>query len=369
MKFKKLIPIVLSALCVSLISAVTAFADEITDESYATESYETEVYATDTYSDYVSGDGHIVSPGDVDMDGKIDSSDASAILEYYSLVSTKQPSDLTMDQVWAGDVNGDGVTDSSDASDILAYYSYAATLPKGEILMDISEFIANPPVTTTAATTTATTTTETTTTTVATTLNYCRAPEGLNPGTKGSIQYIINTAELTQRDCVRFYNIKSDNGYGGAPVENTSLIDYLTDDKIEILNNFAKEHFTDDMTNYDRLKYTWNWLHFNVRYANGLNGNPAYSEIWNLSYAEASFVKQAGQCIQYNGAFAEMMAYMGYDVYMLEMYTSGQHFRPEVSINGVSYGIEVGETSYDSPPGYYWMWLFDSSKAYITNRP
>lgn len=360
MKYRKLISFAISALCVSLIGTFTAFADELTDESYETESYETEAYAADYYDDYVSGDGHIVPLGDVNMDGKIDSSDASEVLEYYSLVSTNQLSDLTMDQVWAGDVNGDGITDSTDASDILAYYAYTSTLPKGSPLMDISEFIENPPVTTTAATTTVTTTTETTTTTVATTKNYVLAPEGLDPGTKGSLKYIVNTAELTQRDCIRMYNIKN-----GPPVENTDLTHYLTDDAITALNNFAKEHFTDDMTNYDRLRFTWEWLHYNVKYAS----YDEYMQIANLSYAEACFDKQLGQCIQYNGAIAEMLAYMGYDVYMIEMITSGQHFRTEVSINGTAYGIEVGESRFDNPPGYYWMWFFDPKQAHVPTRP
>lgn len=395
MKYKKLISLVVSALCVSLISAATAFADEATDtatdEIYETESYsevtEDAAENDDAFDEADNSDDDAddvddadndntkdnepiyYNIGDVNNDRKVDASDASEILEYYSLVSTKQPVDWSESRIWAGDVNGDGITDSSDASHILSYYSYASTLPKGTPQLDILEFIENPPVTTTVPTTTRTTTTTTTVTTTTTTVNYVLAPKGLSSGTKGSIQYIVNTAKLQQRDSIRFYNIKYDNGNNGNPIENKTLTHYLTDDAIAALNRFAKEHFTDTMTNYDRLKYTWEWLHYNVQYADGLNGRPSYWDISELSYAEACFDKKAGQCIQYNGALAEMMAYMGYDVYMIEMYTSGQHFRTEVSIDGVAYGIEVGEAKFDNPPGYYWMWFFDSSKAHIAKRP
>ena len=53
-----------------------------------------------------------------------------------------------------------------------------------------------------------------------------------------------------------------------------------------------------------------------------------------------------------------MLAYMGYDVYMLEMWLNpdgtNQHFRAEVVIDGQAYSIEVGNN------GSYagWLWLF-----------
>ena len=192
-------------------------------------------------------------------------------------------------------------------------------------------------------------------------MNCVLAPEGLNPGEKGTIEYIINTAELKPHDDIPLYNIKENNIYGGLHYKSNTY--YLTDNMKKILNDFAKEHFTEDMTNYDRLKYTWNWLHYNVDYASSWE---AYSKISGLSFSEACFVYKSGQCIQYNGAFAEMMAYMGYDVYMLEKWNgancTNQHFMSEVNIGGVGYNTEVGERSYDSPPYYYWMWLFDSKR-------
>lgn len=371
---KKLITFVMTAMCMTFMSAMTANAAENT------------------------------AIGDVNGDGSVDASDASSILEYYAKVSTGTAEGFDKTFFASADINNDETVDSSDASNSLSYYAYVSTLPQNEKAENIRDFLNipekapetdKPAITTkpTAQTTTKKTTAatkKTTTAAVATTvvtespeidgavqtttadsaespvttttemMNYVLAPEGLDPGEKGSIKYIINTAKLTPHDNIPLYNIKGDNIQGGLAYQSDTY--YLTDNTKKILNDFAKEHFTDDMTNYDRLAYTWEWLHYNVNYASSYE---EYSKIWNLSFSEACFVLKSGQCIQYNGAFAEMMAYMGYDVYMLEKWQhglSGQHFMSEVMIDGVGYNTEVGERSYDSPPYYYWMWLFDSSR-------
>ncbi len=344
---KKLITFVMTAICMTFMGAMTSNAADKT----------------------------VI--GDTNGDSSVNSSDASDILEYYANISVGMGAATDKNFTAAADINNDGRVDSSDASYVLEYYGYTSTIPEDEEPVGIRDFLKIPEKNPDSAPTTTTalagkpgingSTTQTTSngaeTPVTTTemVNYVLAPEGLDPGKKGSIEYIVNTAELVPHDNIPLYNIKGDNKNGGKPYLSRTY--YLTDDTKKILNDFAKEHFTDDMTNYDRLKYTWNWLHFNVDYASSWE---AYSKISELSFSEASFVHKSGQCIQYNGAFAEMMAYMGYDVYMLEKWQRSdftvQHFMSEVNIGGIGYNTEVGERSYDSPPRYYWMWLFDSSK-------
>lgn len=356
---KKLITFVMTAICMTFMGAMTSNAADKT----------------------------VI--GDTNSDGSVNSSDASDILEYYANISIGMGAVTDEKFAAAADINNDGRVDSSDASYVLEYYGYTSTIPEDEEPAGIRDFLKipeknpdTPPVTTTAkpdSTTTTTTATEekpeinsSTTQTMANSVetpvtttemvNYVLAPEGLDPGKKGSIEYIINTAKLTPHDNIPLYNIKGDNKNGGKPYLSRTY--YLTDDTKKILNDFAKEHFADDMTNYDRLKYTWNWLHFNIDYASSWED---YSKINELSFSEACFVHKSGQCIQYNGAFAEMMAYMGYDVYMLEKWQRSnftvQHFMSEVMIDGVGYNTEVGERSYDNPAtDYYWMWLFDSNR-------
>lgn len=67
----------------------------------------------------------------------------------------------------------------------------------------------------------------------------------------------------------------------------------VTEEDKKLLNDFAEEHFTDDMTNYDRLKYTWEWLHFNITYANGSQGWNTYDKIANMTFVQACFGKSS----------------------------------------------------------------------------
>jgi len=64
------------------------------------------------------------SLGDIDGNSRIDSSDASIVLEAYSLLSVGEDSGLTEEQLKFADVTGDGAVNSADASLILEYYAY-----------------------------------------------------------------------------------------------------------------------------------------------------------------------------------------------------------------------------------------------------
>lgn len=167
---------------------------------------------------------------------------------------------------------------------------------------------------------------------------------------------IVNSAELSPHDSYPLYNIKSET-----PVLTATY--RVTEADKQILDDFAREHFTEDMSNYDKLEYTWDWLNRNVTYASG----SLYNDIVSDSWVSACFVKKKGQCLQYNGALAEMLAYMGYDVYMLEMWLNSdgtnQHFRAEVNIGGQAYSIEVGNN--ELYPG--WKWLFRPIGSSIAN--
>lgn len=65
--------------------------------------------------------------GDVDGNGDINSSDASAALRAYSEISTKGECSLTETQWLAADVDKNNDVNSLDASTILRYYSYVST--------------------------------------------------------------------------------------------------------------------------------------------------------------------------------------------------------------------------------------------------
>ncbi|MDE7225599.1 MAG: hypothetical protein K2N49_01880 [Ruminococcus sp.] len=65
--------------------------------------------------------------GDIDNDGKIDASDASAVLVAYSRLSTGMTSGLDNRQTLSADVNYDKKIDATDASKILVYYAVSST--------------------------------------------------------------------------------------------------------------------------------------------------------------------------------------------------------------------------------------------------
>lgn len=79
-------------------------------------------YAMDNGYTFVAIDGREL--GDIDSDGAIDASDASAILAEYAAVLTGAAP--TIDKS-VGDVNIDGYVDASDASAILQYFAYTQT--------------------------------------------------------------------------------------------------------------------------------------------------------------------------------------------------------------------------------------------------
>lgn len=65
--------------------------------------------------------------GDVNLDEKIDASDASEILMAYSAYSIGEKPALTDVQLKIADINGDGSVDASDATLVLVYYTYLST--------------------------------------------------------------------------------------------------------------------------------------------------------------------------------------------------------------------------------------------------
>lgn len=73
------------------------------------------------------GDGYEYLLGDTDSNGVVDASDASKVLEGYAMMQTDSPTGLSEAQIAASDATGDGKMNSADASHILNYYSHALT--------------------------------------------------------------------------------------------------------------------------------------------------------------------------------------------------------------------------------------------------
>ena len=92
---------------------------------------------TTTSTEPVASAGYML--GDVNMDGLINASDGSSVLEYYAKASTNQDGGFDDNQKHAADVNDDGSISAVDASYILSYYAYLSTT--NEEIISLEEFI------------------------------------------------------------------------------------------------------------------------------------------------------------------------------------------------------------------------------------
>ncbi len=390
--------------------------------------------------------------GDVNGDGLVDASDASAILAFYADASTKDEIDYYYDYYGisrTADMNKDGYVDASDASAVLNYYSYVSTSTGDEIVdteiyfddEKLAEYIGfngtdiysnikvtesynasvkqvglkwNPiedadgylvdfytdqeydengqPFKYSRDVSTAQFTAQLNTPLGNTSAYRYRikpykifagrkvyASEGYAGGTwdhnsvtgytvpyQNNLELLVNAADLKPHNTIYQYNIKYDNSHGGEPFCNGTLNVYQSE--IDVYKEFAEEHFEAGMTNYQKIWYLADWMHENVKYATA----EEYSKyvLWDGRYVTHCLVDKVGQCIQYNGALAQILSYMGYDAYMLEMYTSGQHFRCECTIDGIPFSFEVGDKGSDSPQwNYRWLWIFSEKEVKLPERP
>ncbi len=163
---------------------------------------------------------------------------------------------------------------------------------------------------------------------------------------------------LTPHRSVKVYNFQ-----GNASAGYTYKMDK---EDLAILKAFAKEHFTDKMSAADKVAYTMEWIHTKVQYA---NTSALWAKITGKSWVEAIFECRTGQCAQYNGALACMMAYLGYDSSLVQGYRGSkgsvwQHFWAQVKIDGKTYLVEAGNRG-KSGDWYYLCAKYSETKGYV----
>lgn len=134
-----------------------------------------------------------------------------------------------------------------------------------------------------------------------------------------------------------------------------------------IMAEFDKNYLTTDMSPYNRVWYTFYFIHKKVFYATG----NLYSTICSSSYVDAVFNQRLGQCVQYNGAMITYMANMGLNVKLLQGYrgksvdNKWQHFWGQVKLsNGQNYVIETGNYGNDGN-WYYFFTSYSNTKKYL----
>ena len=130
-----------------------------------------------------------------------------------------------------------------------------------------------------------------------------------------------------------------------------------------IIEQFAAEHFPENSTMAEKLYITHQWIHKNVDYA---YAGPKWNAIVNKSYVDAIFNYKSGQCVQYNGAMASVLAYYGYDVYMVRGWTRPgvQHYWTECNIDGKTYLVECGNLGKNGDSWQYFFKEYPNPGAY-----
>ena len=98
-----------------------------------------------------------------------------------------------------------------------------------------------------------------------------------------------------------------------------------------------------------------------------------WNDIQGMSYVEAIFSAKKGQCVQYNGAMAAMMTYLGYDVQLVQGYryssysgSTWQHFWVEAKIAGNTYVFETGNYGRDGTWSYFCK-KYSETMGYMRN--
>ncbi len=178
----------------------------------------------------------------------------------------------------------------------------------------------------------------------------------------GTSEARVNGANLISHRSFPVYNVQ------GKKTQFMYNIN-LSDSDIKLLDKFIKKHFKEGMTRDEQLQTTLAWINKNVTYALGED----WAKISGKSWVEAIFKYKLGQCAQYNGAMAAMMAYLGYDVQVVMGYRGTwktnywQHFWTEVNIEGRTYIVETGNYG-RSGTWSYLVCKYSEAPGYIKNQ-
>jgi len=139
------------------------------------------------------------------------------------------------------------------------------------------------------------------------------------------------------------------------------------------MKKFCDKHFKGkNMTREEKAYYVHQWIHKKVTYAKGKK----YNKIASKTYVDAIFNKKLGQCLQYNGAMAEFLSYLGYQTRIIQGYygrKGNQHFWCEVKVQGRWYVVETGN---EKKNGYWQFFVqphcfigsYIKNKKFVTNQ-
>ncbi len=140
----------------------------------------------------------------------------------------------------------------------------------------------------------------------------------------------------------------------------TSWTEKLTESDKKIIKDFFYDKYKGkNPSRAEMVRYAFNWIHRKVKY------DYKY-KYGNLPYTKAIFLKKRGQCLQYNGAMAKVLAYLGYESRIIEGTRRGniQHFWCEVKLGGRWYLVETGNENKNGDWQHFVV-LYRDGRGYI----
>ena len=177
----------------------------------------------------------------------------------------------------------------------------------------------------------------------------------------------LNSAVLTPKDTVEVKHLRD-------TVDMYWDVEITDQDKAVIERLFSA--LPKNATNLEKIYAAYKYIQMNYSYARGWD---LYSQIWDKTPVDAVFNYHLAQCLQYNGAIAEVLACMGYDVKIVEGMRGmafnedgvsedyWNHYWMELYLNGNTYLIEVGQPE-DYWYGSFMVFYADSFSPYSTSR-
>lgn len=152
---------------------------------------------------------------------------------------------------------------------------------------------------------------------------------------------LLNGAGKTKVSKIKVINTR------GKKVKNAWTETLTKKDKKIIKKFFDKKYKGKNPSRAEMALYAFNFIHSKVQYAytkDPKTKKNLYKKIAGKSYVDAIFNYRLGQCLQYNGAMAKVLAYLGYETRIIQGYRRNkvEHFWCEVKINGRWYLVETG---------------------------
>ncbi len=140
----------------------------------------------------------------------------------------------------------------------------------------------------------------------------------------------------------------------------TEWTETLTASDKKIIKDFFYDKYKGkNPSRAEMVRYAFNWIHRKVKY------DYKY-KYGNLPYTKAIFLKKKGQCLQYNGAMAKVLAYLGYESRIIHGTRRGniQHFWCEVKLGGRWYLVETGNENKNGDWQHFVV-LYRDGRGYI----